>query len=92
MVSPYSATFLNNCVDVCRGVLRDSKSVAAIHSRPLFYDLKFIVYDKSTADGVEGASPIKPDLVGGPDLVPDERVAWSPQSPTTKQVLLWVEV
>ena len=78
---------------MCRGVLRDSKSAAAIDSRPLFYDLlKFIVYDKSTADGVEGASPIKPDLVGGLDLVPDERVAWSPQSPTTKQVLLSVEV
>ena len=90
---PPIATFLNNCVDVCRGTLHNSKSGAATASHPLFYDrLKFIVYDKTTADGVEGYSPVKPDLVGGLDLIPDERVAWSPQDPVTKQVLLPVEV
>ena len=86
------ATFLNNCVDACRGALRDSKS-AAIESRPLFYDLlRFIVCDKTTEDGVEGASPVMPDLVGGLDLAPDDRVAWDPQNPLTKQVLLPVGV
>ena len=90
---PPIATFLNNCVDVCRGTLHNSKSGAATASHPLFYDrLKFIVYDKTTVDGVEGSSPVKPDLVGGLDLIPDERVAWSPQDPLTRQVLLPVEV
>ena len=78
MVSPV-ATFLNNCVDVCRDALRDTESAAPIDSHPLFYDLlNFIVYDKITADRVEGASPIKPDLVGGLGLRPDDRLAWSP--------------
>ena len=90
---PPIAIFLNNCVDVCRGALHDYKFGVTIGSRPLFYDhLKFIVYDKTTADGVEGSSSVKPDLVGGLGLVPDDRVAWSPQDPVTKQVLLPVEV
>ena len=73
---PPIAIFLNNCVDVCRGALRDSKSGVTIDSRPLFYDrLKFIVCDKPSADGIEGTSPVKPKLVGGLDLIPDDRVA-----------------
>jgi len=87
------ATFLNNCVSVCRDALRDSKSASEIDSHPLLYDLlKFIVYNKITGDGVEGASPVKPDLVGGLDLEPNDRVAWSPENSETKQVLLPVEV
>jgi len=89
---PPIATFLNNCVAACHVAL-DSSSAAASGSCPRFYDrLKFIVYDKITVDGVEGAAQVKPDLVGGLGLVPDERVAWSPQDPLTKQVLLPVEV
>jgi len=89
---PSLATFLNNCVDACHDAL-GSNSAAARGSPPRFYDrLKFIVYDKITVDGVDGAAQVKPDLVGGLDLVPDERVAWSPQNPLIKQVLLPVEV
>ena len=87
---PPIATFLNNCVDACHSAL---SAVAAEDTPPRFYDrLKFIVYDRATTDGVEGASPVKPDLVGGLGLEPDERVAWSPQDSHTKQVLLPVEV
>ena len=76
------AKFLDGCVDACRGTTGDG-----------FYgDLKFIVYDRTTEDGVEGAAALKPVLVGGLGLVPGEKVAWSPQSPSTKQVLLPVEV
>ena len=90
---PPIAIFLNNCVDACRDALRDSKPAASIDAHPLFYDLlKFIVYDRITADGAEGASPIKPDLVGGLGLRPDDRVAWSPRNPDIKRVLLPVEV
>jgi len=86
------ATFLNDCVDACHLAL-DSDCAAASDSRPRFYDrLNFIVYDKITVDGVDGAAQVKPDLVGGLDLAPDERVAWSPQDSVTKQVLLPVEV
>jgi len=42
--------------------------------------------------GVEGASPVKPDLVGGLDLEPNERVAWSPRGSSIKRVLIPVEV
>ena len=88
---PPLATFLNNCVDACHSALRGSTSAAA--KDPRFYDrLKFIVYDKNTEDGVDGAAPVKPDLVGGLDLKPDERVAWSPRDAHVKQVLLPVEV
>ena len=87
---PPIATFLNNCVGVCHGVL---SAVATEDSRPRFYDrLKFITYNMTTVDGVEGAAPVKPDLVGGLDLKPRERVSWSPQDSHTKQVLLPVEV
>jgi len=87
------AIFLNNCVGVCRDALRDSKSAAPIDPHPLFYDLlNFIVYNKITADGVKGASPVRPDLVGGLNLAPDDLLAWTPQNPTTKRVLLPVEV
>ena len=87
---PPIATFLNDCVDVCHSALG---AAAAEDSRPRFYDrLKFIMYDKPTVDGVEGSAPIKPDLVGGIDLEPGERVAWSPQDSRIKQVLLPVEV
>ena len=76
------ATFLNGCVDACRGPIGNR-----------FYgDLKFIVYNRITEDAAEGAAALKPDLVGGLGLIPGEKVAWSPRSPSTKQVLLPVEV
>ena len=90
---PPIAIFLNNCVGVCRDALGNSKSAAPIDPHPLFYDLlNFIVYDKITADGVKDASPVRPDLVGGLNLAPDDLLAWSPQDPTMKRVLLPVEV
>ena len=84
-------TFLNNCIEACHQALRPSKSATGTDSR--FYDrLKFIVYDRTTEDGVDGAAPVKPDLAGGLDLGPDDRVAWSPKDAHIKQVLLPVEV
>ena len=94
---PPTALFLNNCIKVCNGALRGSESAAAKDPRRSLYDrLKFMVYDETTEDGVEGAAPVKLDLVGGLDLVSNERVAWSPtnlqKDPPTKQVLFPVEV
>ena len=84
------AVFLNNCVDACHQVL--DKHPGSVERDSHVYDrLKFIKYDKPTVDGVEGASPVKPDLVGGLDLEPDERVAWSPRGSSIKQVPIPVE-
>ncbi|KAF9644695.1 hypothetical protein BDM02DRAFT_3190360 [Thelephora ganbajun] len=88
---PSIAAFLNNCVDVCHDALDRSKPAAARDFR-WYGRLNFIVCDKTTVDGIDGASPVKLRLVGGLDLKPGERVAWSPQDSHTKQVLLPVEV
>jgi len=85
------AMFLNRCVDSCHGVL-DGSPVHAERDRRWYDRLKFIVYDEVTEGGIEGTSPTKPDLVGGLDLKPGKRVAWSPKDPHTNQVLLPVEV
>jgi len=88
---PPLAVFLNDCVDVCHRVL--DKHPGSVERGSRVYDrLRFIEFDKPMVDGVEGASPVKPDLVGGLDLEPDERVAWSPQGSSTKQALIPVEV
>jgi len=51
------------------------------------------MYDKPTHDGVEGASPVKPDLVSGLDLASGKRIAWSPQNGLVDRwVLILVEV
>ena len=83
--------FLNNCIDACHCALRPSKSAG---KDPRFYDrLKFIVYDKPTVDGVDGAAPVRPDLVGGLDLKSGDCVAWrSSKDAAEKQLLLPVEV
>ena len=87
------AAFLNNCVDACNGVLDGPAFAATKNSRSRLYGrLKFITCDRPTEGGVEGAALAKPDLVGGLDLTPGERVSWSPQDHRTKQVLLPVEV
>jgi hypothetical protein len=82
------ANFLNNCVDACHGV----RSVSAKGGFRFYDDLRFIVYDKSTQDGVEDASSVEPNLVDGFNLASDERVAWSPQNISAHQVLIPVEV
>jgi hypothetical protein len=87
------AKFLNDCVDACHQALDEHPSSAQRSSR--FYDhLNFIAYDKPTADGIDGAEPLKPDLVGGLDLVPGEQVAWKLRntSESVKQALIPVEV
>jgi len=85
------AVFLNNCVDACHGVLDNLPGSAERGSR--FYNhLKFIVHDKPMLEGVEGVLPVEPDIVGGLDLVPDERVAWSRGNTSTNQVLIPVEI
>jgi len=89
---PPLAVFLNNCVDACHKALEKHHKSAERSSR--FYGrLNFIgVYDRTTHDGVEGASPVKPDLVGGLDLEPGKPVAWSPPDMSIDQVLIPVEV
>jgi hypothetical protein len=88
---PPIAMFLNGCVDACHAALDGPPTPTARDLR--WYDrLNFIVYDTTTEDGIDGASPLKPDLVGGFDLGPNDRVAWNPQSTLTKEVLLPVEV
>ena len=90
---PPLTAFLKNCVGACHDALRTSKSAAAKVTHSCFYDLlKFITYNKTTEDSVDGAARVKPDLVGGMDLAPGDRVAWSPQDARSKQVLLPVEV
>jgi len=85
------AVFLNSCVDACHQVLDEYPG--SMERDSYVYDrLKFIEFDKPMVDGVEGASPVKPDLVGGLDLEPNERVAWSPQGSSIKQALIPVEV
>ena len=84
-------TFLNNCVDACHDALDGSPESTSRDFR-WYNRLRFIVYDRTTEDVIRGASPIKPALLGGLDLVPGERVVWNPQNPLTKQVLLPVEV
>lgn len=91
MVYPI-ATFLNNCVGACRGALDGSPGYAPTRNSRWYDRLEFVVYDETTEEGVEGAAPVKLDLVGGLDLAPGERVAWSPQDPLTKQALLPVGV
>ena len=83
--------FLNDCAEVCHSVL-DGIGGAASRGERWYDTLKFIVYDKITEDGVDGSSPVKPDLVGGLDLNPGVRAAWSPRDQNMNQVLLPVEV
>ena len=85
------AAFLNSCIDACHGALDKHHGFVKRSSR--FYDrLKFIIHDKPTHDGVEGASPVKPDLVGGLDLASDEHIAWNPQNSFADRVLIPVGV
>ena len=85
------AVFLNNYLEACHKVLDEHHKSAERSSR--FYSrLNFIAYGRTTYDGVEGASPVKPDLVGGLDLEPGRRVAWSPPDTSMDQVLIPVEV
>ena len=88
---PPLAVFLNNCVDACHKAL-DKRHKSAERSSCFYDRLNFIVYDRNTRDGVEGASPVKPDLVGGLGLEPGELVAWSPPDTSIDQVLIPVEV
>lgn len=57
------ACALNECVMACKQAVR--KHIIRDHKRPLWYErLNFIVWAKPTADGVDGAAPLKPDLAG----------------------------
>jgi len=88
---PPLTVFLNNYLEACHKALDERHKSAERSSR--FYDrLNFIVYDRNTCDGVGGASPVKPDLVGGLGLKPGKRVAWSPPDTSIDQVLIPVEV
>ncbi|KAH7868640.1 uncharacterized protein C8R40DRAFT_1177593 [Lentinula edodes] len=92
------AQFLNACVSVCKEELRDDDR----YTKGPFHDLEFIVYDKETQDSVDGASPVKPDLVGGKKFmafadsddckVKSARLYWNPPDKNTSPILLPVEV
>jgi len=88
---PPLAVFLNDYLEACHKALGEHHESAERSSR--FYDrLNFIAYDITTHDRVEGASPVKPDLVGGLGLEPGGHVAWSPPDTSIDQVLIPVEV
>ncbi|KAJ3862498.1 hypothetical protein EV359DRAFT_83285 [Lentinula novae-zelandiae] len=92
------AQFLNACVSVCKEELTDDDR----YTKGPFHDLEFIVYDKETQDSVDGASPVKPDLVGGKKFmafadsddckVKSARLYWNPPDKNTPPILLPVEV
>ncbi|KAJ3810046.1 hypothetical protein F5876DRAFT_42624 [Lentinula aff. lateritia] len=92
------AQFLNACVSVCSKELTDDDR----YTKGPFHDLEFIVYDKMTLDSVDGASPVKPDLVGGKKFmafadsddckVKSARLYWNPPVKNTSPILLPVEV
>lgn len=87
------AQFLNDCVDVCHQALDEHPWSTQRDSR--FYGrLNFIAYEKRIAEGIDGELPLKPDVVGGLDLVPGGQVAWKRQntSESIKQALIPVEV
>ena len=82
------AAFLNNYVDACNAALPAAAEDARLYDR-----LRFVVYDRPTVDGIEGAAPVKPDIVGGLDLISGQRTAWSPRrNADAKQVLFPVAV
>jgi hypothetical protein len=80
------AVFLNNCVTKCQ-------SRSGNTSDQYWYrTLKFIVYNRAAEDSVDDATPIKPDLVGGPGLRSGNTAAWKPKETKTKQIQIPVEV
>ncbi|KAF8830791.1 hypothetical protein HHX47_DHR2001127 [Lentinula edodes] len=92
------AQFLNACVSVCKEELTNDDR----YTKGPFHDLEFIVYDKETQDSVDGASPVKPDLVGGKKFmafadsddckVKSARLYWNPPDKNMSPILLPVEV
>ena len=88
---PPLAVFLNNYLEACHKALDKRHKSAERSSR--FYDrLNFIIYNRNTCDGVEGALPVKLGLVGGLGLEPGKPVAWSPPDTSIDRVLIPVEV
>ena len=85
--------FLNRCVEACNSALDDSQGEVGKAKR-WYGDLNFVVYDRSTEDGIHGSASLKLDLVGGLclNLNSTERAAWSPTDHEANQVLLPVEV
>jgi hypothetical protein len=63
--------FLNACLDACRG----------FYHKSFYKDLKFIVFDTQTQDGILGAHPLKPDISGADGLLEkNKRLWWRPES------------
>ena len=83
--------FLNSCVQACGQVLGDTRG-------KLYRDLKFIVWDHPMADGIAGASPLKPDLGAGKGLPKRDTIKtggglyWRPPESSNYQLLIPVEV
>ncbi|KAI0754535.1 hypothetical protein C8Q80DRAFT_1139655 [Daedaleopsis nitida] len=88
-----TATFLNNCVDNCVNALKRLRKSNNDLRDHWWTSLKFFVYDKPTKDGVEGAAPLKPDLVGVASGEAGDLVCyWSPPDSGKSGILLPVEV
>ncbi|TCD62006.1 hypothetical protein EIP91_007624 [Steccherinum ochraceum] len=86
------ATFLNACLQACRDAL-------ALDYESYYDNLWFSAYDRETADGIGGASPLKPDVVGikgsrpGNRVRPKEHLWWKPpMNQLLLQLLLPCEV
>jgi hypothetical protein len=67
--------YMNECLAQCR--LSFPQVADRYHS-----NLRFEAYDRETKDGITGAHPLKPDLVGvHAPLFDKARVSWAPKDP-----------
>ncbi|KAJ7122879.1 hypothetical protein C8R44DRAFT_876075 [Mycena epipterygia] len=70
---PALVEFINHCVGVGNAALKTQKALGG-----WYQNLRFVVYDKETGDGVEGAHALKPDLVGLVGGGDDNKLYWTP--------------
>lgn len=89
------AAFLTGCVEACHSALDGQKGGKFPARDQRWYSTLEFIVAKSAAAGVEGAAPLKPDIVGGNGILKfqEERLHWDP--PATKpghRIMLPVEV
>ena len=96
--SSYSvlAPLLTKFVARCHAALDESNDFPPAHKR--WYDKLEFVVAKQVADGIEGAAPLKPDIVGAKGTsehgLGEQRFCWDPQAVAKpcQRVLIPVEV
>ncbi|KAJ8454650.1 hypothetical protein ONZ45_g19220 [Pleurotus djamor] len=88
---PTIREYLNKCVTVCHAAL-DSIHFKVEKRKRWYSELKFVVYDKATGDGVDNAAALKPDLAGGELAGFTHGVLYWNNPKSSLQILLPVEV